>query len=89
MQIDCHWNKLGSVDVIKKSFEIQPVNKTNRPEGDQLLISVPTETPINEFLKLQQAFIDASKLPFPKNILNGNKNSSWASNLVSGIGLGT
>ena len=65
-----------------QTFEIQPVNKNSEPEGDLLQISIPKDSEPGEFQKLKDAFMQASKLPYPKE-------SKWASNVVFGIGLGT
>jgi len=52
------------------------------PLGDLLQISVPNNTSFAQFQILIQAFMRASRLPFPDS-------SYWASNVVSGVGLGT
>jgi hypothetical protein len=67
---------------LQKKFEVQPMSRGQLPTGDLLQISVPNNTSFAQFQILIQAFMRASRLPFPES-------SYWASNLVTGVGLGT
>ena len=67
---------------LQKKFEVQPMSREQVPKGDLLQISVPNNTSFAQFQILIQAFMRASRLPFPDS-------GYWASNVVSGVGLGT
>lgn len=68
---------------LQKRFEVQPMTRKQTPYGDLLQIAVPNSSSVDQFLILIQAFMRASRLPFPP------KDSYWASNVVLGVGMGT
>mmetsp|Transcript_12399 Transcript_12399/g.20831 ORF Transcript_12399/g.20831 Transcript_12399/m.20831 type:complete len:82 (+) Transcript_12399:1-246(+) len=68
---------------LDKKFELQPMAPNNEPFGDLMQISVPNSTSEEQYTILVQAFMRASRLPFPP------KESYWASNIVFGFGMGT
>ena len=50
---------------LKNKFDVQPINKLGLPEGDLMQIAVPNSTSEKQFMLLVQAFLKASRLPYP------------------------
>jgi len=74
----------GIVNIdLKHKFEVQPMNRKQLPYGDLLQIAVPNQASSEQFNLLIQAFMRASRLPFPP------RDSYWAGNVIYGAGRGT
>ena len=67
---------------LDKKFEVQPMTRKQTAHGDLLQIAVPNESSQDQFMLLVEAFMAASRLPYPP------REAYFASNVVNCAGKG-
>lgn len=67
---------------LERRFDIQPIDRDGEPAGQVFQISLPNGNS-HRFALLLQAFMRASRVPFPE------LESYWAGDVVTGVGKGS